>query len=140
MGREDSKANVNNKQSNKWKRRKSSDLQEECQGLTRENAKDGKLPLCIHHTKDWIRQESWMKAKARKKFWWWLGCFQGCPHKLLTSCKGGGKKGIMWKNHISSLVIKINITGKGQMVSKCCHVWYTVKKGTSPMQQQITWL
>lgn len=38
-------------------KRERSGLQEKCQGLPRENVKDGKLPLCIHHDKDWIRQE-----------------------------------------------------------------------------------
>ena len=48
---------VSKTNSKKWKTRERSGLQEKCQGLPRENAEDGKLPLYIHHDKDWIRQE-----------------------------------------------------------------------------------
>ena len=93
-------------------KRERSGLQEKCQGLPRENAGDGKLPLYIHHDKDWIRQKLWMKGKPKRKFWkFWFDekqnqrgnsdekqdSFLGLPTNCLLVTKEGGGEGITMK-------------------------------------------
>ena len=114
---------VSKTNSKKWKKRERSGLQEKCQGLPRENAEDGKLPLYIHHDKDWIRQELWMKGKPKRKFWkFWFyekqnqkgnfdekqDIFLGLPTNclLVTKEEGEEKRELQWRNQTSWLEIK----------------------------------